>query len=537
MSYILHIVQKRKPTSASSGEHGEVQELFELLDQFCSNVQLSHLIRLYRPSEADFPVTGNRDELLSRVRKLFNTRHIKREKLDRILERAEENGRQHIFLYEAADDRARAALNDFEGMESVFLGGKTRESASLPKFQIHPNGVEIADFRQEARPKTKYSFWTYKLYAGSERWEKVNSETKDDEKIVTYRLKYKREVVLLKWHSFGLLEIRIPTGSATKQLAGIRSNLLSDVIGAIRKSVHGEASARGSFATIGRIFEYFMPDRGRKSTPAEVPYGSLAPVELPVKKLDADARSKEIKWIGVRGTDYDLDGHRVRVETDDEDENLYQNRVVVDALKKVTDCTRLEAVIHLKDQRDAPEKLLVDFAPGEPNEFVIRSNTSPEGVEFIVRAIWERLDGKAQLPPSPVDSIVVDAPKTDLERLNFDDVAERYPHLANAMMRLKQWVSEHPSAGFLDPARLQHQLGTGLHGPDVAVAIAKLMEEGLIERKYRIRPAKRKAFLPEMFDSLDDVLDTEIKDQKGEVVDLQAAEVVPVYGKAGSATT
>jgi hypothetical protein len=56
---------------------------------------------------------------------LFASGHLPRPKLDAVLERAEENGRQHILLYAPSDAATTAKLNDFKAIESALLEGQT----------------------------------------------------------------------------------------------------------------------------------------------------------------------------------------------------------------------------------------------------------------------------------------------------------------------------------------------------------------------------------------------------------------------------
>src|SRR5258706_1519908 len=124
---------------------GAALEIFKLLEEFCSASHLKNLVKAYRPSVKDFPISVSSEELLRSVRKLHGAYHVPTKALEDLLERAEENGRQHIFLYLPASETARQRLDDFKSVQNVLLDGQTRSQAGLPKFQIHPTGVAIAD--------------------------------------------------------------------------------------------------------------------------------------------------------------------------------------------------------------------------------------------------------------------------------------------------------------------------------------------------------------------------------------------------------
>lgn len=430
-------------------------------------------------------------------------------------------------------------LNDYPLIEAAFLDGKTRDSAELPAFQIRPTGVVTADLRREERPGTKYSFWVYKLYAGSESWrmEGPPQLVGDDEKIVRYKLKYSREILLVKWHSFGLLEIRIPIGNSRQQIDSIRQKLLNSlhlVLDAKKGSPNGDAQVASSVASMAADFD--VTRKRKKSDLTRVETSRLLiPFSIPVAKLDLAARSREIKWISVNATDYDCDGHKITVTAENDEEDLYQNSSVLDALDKVKECTRLNALIHVREQPEYLEKLPVEFCPLLSHEIRIRAETSPEVIEFVIRRVWEYAEGSSSLPASPVDSIVSDAPRTStLLTEDFDNLAQSHPYLANALLRLKQWLLVHPTVEYLDPSRLQKELGTGLHTADLAVAVAKLVDEGVLSQKYRIKVGGKRKPIPRLFDSLDEILDQEIEDEDGEAVNLGEATVYPVYGKAGT---
>lgn len=512
----------------------EIDQLFKLLDDFCSNEQLRHLLRVYRPTEKDYSLSVNRDQLKRNVRRLFDSGHLPRPQLEKILERAEENGRQHIYLYVPSSEAVAKQLNNYHAMEAALLNGRTRDSAGLPKFRIRPEKVSIADMREEVREDTKYSTWIFKLYVGIERWRPAGRpEINGDEKVVRYKLRYSREVLLVKWHSFGLLEVRIPVGRSRQEQMAARQHLILTINNAVAAADEMDSDA-GSLDELAKHFD--IDTRNKRLNVIDVETSKLlAPFNVPVKELDGAARSGAIKWISVNETDYDVDGHTFTVSADDAREDLYQNPKVASALQNVEDCKRLNALIHVREQPDYLEKLAVEFCPAWPHEIRIGSETSPEVIEFIIRRVWEYAEGTSKLPESPVDMIVSSnkEERSELSTLTFNGLAQAHPYFANALIRLHQWVAEHPSAEFLDPRRLQKELGTGLHTPELAVAVAKLVEDGLLERKYRIKPANKRKYLPQVFDSVEDILDAKIEDENGDAVDVSEASIVPVYGKAG----
>lgn len=541
------LVGSKTPNSgfeeSSKSATDEIDELFKLLDDFCTNDQLRQLIRVYRPTDKDFHLTGKRDQLRSSVRRLFDTGHLRRGTLDTLLERAEENGRQHIYLYIPSSEDVGRAMNEFTAVERVLLHGKTRDDAGLPKFLIRPDGVVPADLRLERRTGTKYSFWVYKLYAGVENWRlygepKIVEEGGDEIKLVRYKKRYTREVFVAKWHSFGLLEIRIPIGNSQQQLIGLRQHLRSLISRAVFKvSNESSGSVAQDLVSIRSELEPNNSRRGVREADAEIDKLFL-PLPIPVTALDSAARSKDIAWIAVNKPVYDKDGIEITVAPPSSDEDLYETDAMADVLKGVTECKRLNAVVHFKQTPEFPEKIAIEFCPQLAHELRIAAETSPEVVEFLIRRIWELAQKPAILPPSPVDDIASDKPSSaGVVASDFERLAREHPYLANAILRLLAWIKAHPTADLLEGKRLQKALGGGLKSTDFAVAVAKMLEEGLLVQKYRVKLEGKRKPLEVIFDSVDDLLNSNIKDEDGEDVDLNTALVYPVYGKAGAQQT
>lgn len=501
---------------------------------FATKGQLRTLLRAHRPNDGDYPLSGSPEELLSSVRELFYRRLLRRRSIDGLLERAEENGRQHIYLYTTTTKAAAARLNDFASVEAALLDGQTREEAGLPRFQVRPDGVAIADLRLERRPGTTYYTWIYKLYAGAYRWQQTRIVERDDEKIVTYTRHYIREVVVVKWHSFGLLELRLPVGRTKMQLQDLRVRILRTLNEKLDLE-NTEARTTGG-VTVDDLAEFFRAAQGRRAAEmVEHPPGmqALVPLHIPACQLNDEARQKSVSWISVNSSEYEVDGHNIHVDADDENDNLYDSRELVTALKPLRDCTRFNAFIHIKEQPDLPEKLSVEFCPNLPNEFRIGGHTTPETIEFIVRRIWERARPQ-ELPPSPVDAIGDEVGEgAILAALDIQALERRFPTLINAIRRIYRWAQDHRSAEVLDARHLRRSLGKGIPATDMAAAVAKLVSEGVLERRLQVRPQGRRKPLPHFFRTEDELLDADIKDEEGNLVDLANADIRPVYsGKA-----
>ena len=222
----------------------------------------------------------------------------------------------------------------------------------------------------------------------------------------------------------------------------------------------------------------------------------------------------------------------VTVGTDHGQENIYGSDAVVGLLKTAKKTERLRVILHLREQKDFEEKISVEFCGYFKNEIRIGAQTTPEAVEFVVRRIWERAK-EGKLPPSPVDAFAGEAPvNSPLLDVDFDTFSRHHPYLANALLRLQRWIKKNPAVEYLDPERLRKALGGGVAKYDAAAAVGKLVDAGVLVRKYKVRPKGKRRFQDAVFDSLDDVLEAELVDEDDQPINLREAEVVPVYGAA-----
>lgn len=507
-------------------------DMFELLKQCSSARQLKNLVRAFRPSVNDYPISVPSDQLLRSVRRLFLEYHIPKAAIEELLERAEENGRQHIYLYKASKKAVADKLNDFDAIESVLLDGSNRKAYGLPKFEIRPKGIKIADLRHEHRTGTKYSSWTYKLYGGAERWikESDNINESGDERVVKYKSDYRREVFILKWHSFGLLEVRIPIGNSRARLAEIRGALLRKIGNVITELCDEIAVEREDVETeLATLIATKTTTRGLSQEITDAGYG-LEEVVLPTSELDQLARSKSTKWIYVNNSKFKLDGRNVEVGADDEEEDAYDSKDIAKLLKNLSDVSTVRAVIQTDAGDGDVEKVSVDFADGFRNELRIAAQTSPETIEFIIRRTWEQAT-KKDLPESPVDELEsLESMPAGMHLEDIELMSQRFPYLVNAFKRLQQFIDENPTLNYLDPERLRKEAASRIPHEDFAVALSLLVQEGKLEKRYKVRPGPHRRLLSQTFESLDQILNDKISDANEKPINLEEAEIVPVFG-------
>lgn len=127
-----------------------------------------------------------------------------------LVREAEENGHQEIFYYQS---RSKAVENiPLEEVGRRIWGDNWADVAQFPRFELEPNGFRYADLRHW-NPKRKPRDWVLKIY-GQQFFEK--QEEGSEEQLAEHRvrrtfvLEPRRLVLLLRWNSPDLLEVRIP---------------------------------------------------------------------------------------------------------------------------------------------------------------------------------------------------------------------------------------------------------------------------------------------------------------------------------------
>ncbi len=190
----------------------ERERLFALLDAACTAQQISDLLREFKPLDKEIRVSGNSEELLQSVRRAVDRGTVPLQRVLRLLARAEENGRQHIFYYKPRTRVHAVKYNDGDSVAQSLFGENWAASEKFPRFYLEPHGMKWADFRVETVDGTDYHSWTLKVYNGrvinrflGESRINDNRFSREYERVLT------REVWLVRWHSFGLLEFRIPS--------------------------------------------------------------------------------------------------------------------------------------------------------------------------------------------------------------------------------------------------------------------------------------------------------------------------------------
>lgn len=171
----------------------------------------------------NIPFSGTWEELLDkRIIPSVSENKISNLELLEYLRIAEEHGKQHIFLYECAEDKAIALIDRKRMMDALKAKG-LEALVNEPKILDQPDAPTFTDARWEAA--TKDLAFILKQIETRESQSHVADHRSSDGKTLTkeYELVRTRAVNLVKLHRTGLLEIRISARStgSTKYKADV----------------------------------------------------------------------------------------------------------------------------------------------------------------------------------------------------------------------------------------------------------------------------------------------------------------------------
>lgn len=197
-----------------------IGKLLALIDETCTAEMVREILRKAKDNDKTILVSGSKETVISsNLRVAIERKAIPKDAVYHLLCGAEENGRQHIFYYRPRTEDARVKYSNAEEVaEKLFGTGNWKTERKFPQFHLEPVGVEWSDFRIERKTEQAMT-WTAKLYSGVYRQVFLREE-RQGEKVVAflYEEQLSREVYVVRYHSTGLLEIRVPRDSARAQV-------------------------------------------------------------------------------------------------------------------------------------------------------------------------------------------------------------------------------------------------------------------------------------------------------------------------------
>ncbi len=196
------------------------KELQELVLEFCTISDIHSLLKTAEEHKSVKLTAPNIATLVNKnLRDAIEGNAISLDRVHDLIREAEENGHQDIFFYQPA---SKAAKNvPFEEVGNHLWGKGWQAAMKFPRYELKANKFTFADLRQSS-PNKKPMDWTLKIYGQQFFEEQEGGDEKIDEHTVrrTFILKPKRLVLVLRWNSPDLLEVRIPQTSSKQRMNG-----------------------------------------------------------------------------------------------------------------------------------------------------------------------------------------------------------------------------------------------------------------------------------------------------------------------------
>jgi hypothetical protein len=194
-------------------------DLFRAAVEFCTIKDIHTLLKAAEGTKGVKLTAKTHAELVNKnLRDAIEANAVSVEAVYDLIRDAEENGHQHIFYYQAAS-------KDVVNLSVPVVGGRLwgtggAKKMNFPRFELKENGFTYADLRQW-NPDRKPLDWVLKIYGQQFFEEQQGGDERIDEHTVkrTYVMQPRRLVLLLRWNSPDLLEIRIPQSTSRQRVS------------------------------------------------------------------------------------------------------------------------------------------------------------------------------------------------------------------------------------------------------------------------------------------------------------------------------
>jgi hypothetical protein len=201
---------------------GKHDRLLDLIQKNCTIEQVKSILR---------PALGNKNVKVSaptheelvqvNLRSALDSHSLDVEKVYELLRESEENGPQHIFYFRCASKDVQSLLN-LEYMRKAIFGSKAPPE---PRLDHKPNGFLISEVR--AWSSRKPADWAVKIYGHEAREVPTGEVDRSNPARIAryYRIEEFRFVLLARWNSPEILELRVPATDSRQRLEGWRNYL------------------------------------------------------------------------------------------------------------------------------------------------------------------------------------------------------------------------------------------------------------------------------------------------------------------------
>lgn len=200
--------------------------LYDIVSQQCTALQIRSLLRKYKGisdvTRKEIRLSGRYDDLLDTLRLAVGHKHIPLGEVCDLIRKSEENGHQHIFLYQPINREVRQRCEDGAQLAELLFGDHWGPQV-FPKFDRPQDAEDWADFRTPLEGTARG--WLGKIY-GHERVSRLASREKRQTPrgyVETLRYQYEDySTVSVVRFRHGLLEIRID------QTGAVRSHIIPE---------------------------------------------------------------------------------------------------------------------------------------------------------------------------------------------------------------------------------------------------------------------------------------------------------------------
>lgn len=346
-----------------------VSGLSDVLDQQCTGSQLHAFLKpfweLSKRHKELIQLSGKKSELVTSITRCISGGLIPSEKVHDLIRRSEENGHQHVYYFKPKAAVRQLCRDGSEVAEALF--GDQWGPDVFPSYDREPGTEKWVDFRVgvNGRPND----WLAKIY-GHERLNRHRNQTREDVDESSFRvihefdIEHYSTVFIVRWHTAGLLEIRVDqSGITAKKVLDERIakiwNMLPDPL--IREN-----------------FEDW--DLSKANTTITTDYKKLS-ARLRVGAVSLSDGSQGVVSFDPKHDNEDISSDRGR-------------EVAVHGLLKNGAETRglvLYWQPHGEDNEDAPkeltEPLRVVIATDCSNHIFITSKTTPSAVDYVTNQL------------------------------------------------------------------------------------------------------------------------------------------------------
>jgi hypothetical protein len=127
------------------------------------------------------------------------------------------------------------AANDLERVAARLFGANWRDSCDFPRYHSKPSAFTWTDFRSIGDADRSSNGWVAKAYVGALREKHIETRPEEPNRIAKiYEEVLCRDIFLVRWHTSGLLELRVPAGKTQKALLVSMRGLWTAIEPAIR---------------------------------------------------------------------------------------------------------------------------------------------------------------------------------------------------------------------------------------------------------------------------------------------------------------